>query len=448
MRSSHLVRVLAGYFLLALLAPLPAWCGNEFPYETTSSQENAEKIDQNARWDLAYYLFQIQEYGAAAQEFEKLRLIMPTDPSLLALIGSCYSMAGRWKEGEVALLQALSHDPNDEDINGLLGQFYLSAGRPLEGTAYLERALVLMPEQEDLRGKLASVYVDMGRIDRAYFHLNLILKAQGTKGFGKGDLDNAYARCLIHYGKFKEAVVFAESAYRSEPLNSNFARVLGLSLLGDDRYEQAAEMLVLGHDFQSDDPDLYLQLGQAQFLSRHWDAAEKTWLDGAHRFTTAYELLSRLIEYYVDAAKPELARSVVGFANKRNPGNPGNLLLETRLERKLSHFTIALKSLERLKRQSCGKMVLEAGWEEAQLDFVTGKYFACDRMLDYLLLNEHRKAEAHLLKAKLALQAGDKTRAQGHLQAARDASPYDLKVYSLVRGAIIGNAELAKLTQP
>src|SRR5688500_4535839 len=59
-----------------------------------------ERLALSARWDLAYYLFQMQEYGAAADEFEKILRVIPGEATLLALVGSCYSMSGRWKEGE------------------------------------------------------------------------------------------------------------------------------------------------------------------------------------------------------------------------------------------------------------------------------------------------------------------------------------------------------------
>ena len=62
---------------------------------SVAEMSSEEKVSLNSRWDLGYYLFQIQEFNAAAQEFEKIKTILPNDPSLLALIGSCYSMAGR-----------------------------------------------------------------------------------------------------------------------------------------------------------------------------------------------------------------------------------------------------------------------------------------------------------------------------------------------------------------
>src|SRR6188768_1766740 len=47
-----------------------------------------KRVALNSRWDLGYYLFQRQEFGAAALEFEKIRQVLPNDASLLALIGS------------------------------------------------------------------------------------------------------------------------------------------------------------------------------------------------------------------------------------------------------------------------------------------------------------------------------------------------------------------------
>lgn len=407
-----------------------------------------EKVALNSRWDLGYYLFQIQEFNAAAREFEKIRIILPNDPSLLALIGSCYSMAGRWQEGEVALLSARNQNPEDDDINGLLGQFYISSGKQLKGVAYLEHSLQISPEQDDLRARLASVYLENGQYDRAVLHLEHLLLLHGGISFDNPELDYDYARCMLHSGKFREGLFFARKAHQAQPLNWGYARVLGLCLLGNNQYSEAVEMLSVGKDESYAEADMYLQLGEAQFLDRQWVDAEKTWLKGLGLYQKSYDLYSRLIEYYISVAKPEMARRVAKVAETRNPGHPGNHLLQARLKRKMNSYAEALKSVERLKRQSCGTLAKEALWEEAQLDFAMGQYSDCKRILDGLLVIKHRGTEVHLMKAKLAYQGGDKAAAEAELLKARIANPYNMKVYAFAKEAFSSNAALANLPQP
>jgi tetratricopeptide (TPR) repeat protein len=408
-----------------------------------------ERLMLNSRWDLGYYLFQMQEFSAAAQEFEKIRRVLPNDPSLLALIGSCYSMAGQWNQGEKALLEAKAQNPEDEDINGLLGQFYLSAGQSLKGAAYLEHALRITPEQDDLRARLATLYLDAGQAERAQYHLVYLLRIRGEDsarfGFGIPDLDYDYARCLIQSGKFAQAQRYAELAHAAEPANARYSRVLGLSLMGSGQYADAARMLSAGRNEIEAEEIIYLQWGEALFLDRRWEAAEAVWLEGVSRFPKSYELMSRLIEYYIGTAKPAKARRVVAFGESHNPGNPGNLLLNARLLRKLGYYSAAGKSLERLQRMACGALAKEALWEEAQLDFSSAKYASCDRILDRLLLSKHRKAEAHLLKAKLALFRGDKAQAESQVREAKIADPANSKVYALAKQAFGGSPEAGKL---
>jgi Flp pilus assembly protein TadD len=220
-----------------------------------------ERVALNSRWDLGYYLFQMQEFGAAAKEFEKIRQVLPKDASLLALIGSCYSMSGHWTEGEKALLEAKAQNPEDEDINGLLGQFYLSAGQSLKGAAYLEHSLKVTPEQDELRARLANLYLDAGKGERARYHLEYLLRARAAevaerdssgegptvaKGFGFPELDYDYARCLLQSGNFEEGLAFARLAHDAEPANPRFARALGLCLMGTRQYGEAALMLAAG----------------------------------------------------------------------------------------------------------------------------------------------------------------------------------------------------------
>ena len=430
---------------LETMAAAPA--AIEYLPNGATKMDMEERLSLNSRWDLGYYLFQMQEFSAAASEFEKIRKVLPNDPSLLALIGSCDSMSGKWTQGEKALLEAKDQNPEDEDINGLLGQFYLSAGQAMKGAAYLEHALKITPEQDDLRSRLATLYLDAGQGERARYHLEYLLRMRGgdSAGFGVPELDYDYARCLIHAGQFKEAELFAGLAHAAEPANARYSRVFGLSLMGSNRYAEAAKMLSAGRNEIEAEEVIYLQWGEALFLDRRWEAAEAVWLEGVSRFPKSYELLSRLIEYYVATAKPGKARRVVAFGEQRNPGNPGNLLLQARLLRKLGYYSASGKSLDRLKRMACGSMAKEALWEEAQLDFSSAKYASCDKVLDNLLLAKHRKAEAHLLKAKLAMFRGDKVRAEWQMREAKNADPYNLKVYALAGQAYGGVSEDSKL---
>lgn len=442
-----------------------AWSGevaaNAIGYlpESPVKMEFEARVALNSRWDLGYYLFQRQEFGAAALEFEKIRQVLPNDASLLALIGSCYSMSGNWKEGEKALLEAKAANPEDKDLNGLLGQFYLSAGQSLKGAAYLEHALKLAPEQDDLRARLATLYLDAGKTERARYHLENLLRS-GTdlaeagapggvsrpeKGFGIPELDYEYARCLAQAGEFERGLVFARLAHGSEPANARFARALGLCLMGTRQYAEAARMLAAGRDELQGEESVYLQWGEALFLDRRWENAEAVWLEGVSRFPQSYDLLSRLVEYYLQIAKPAKARRVIAFGETRNPGHPGNLLLEARLNRKLGQFSAAWKSIGRLKRKACGSLAKEALWEEAQLDFASGKFGNCERTLDNLLTVKHRRAEVHLLKAKLALYRGDKGKAQVQVLQARVVEPNNRDIEALAKAAFSGAGNKAKL---
>jgi predicted Zn-dependent protease len=402
-----------------------------------------ERIALSARWDLGYYLFQLQDYAGAAREFEKIRQVLPGEATLLALIGSCYSMTGRTRDGERNLLMAREQAPADADVNGLLGQFYLSIGKGLKGAFYLEHALKAAPELADLRVSLADVYLAAGRPGKARAHLEALLGERGGAEFGEARLDHAYARSLVQTGRFREALPFALRAYRAQSRNPAFARTLGLCLMGTNRYGEAARMLSESRGVpDGNDAELHLHLGEALFQDRRWQAAEETWLAGITRFPSSYALLSRLVDYYVGAARPGLARRVVAYAGDQNPGHPGNLLLAARLDRKLGEYAAARKSLARLKRQASGALGLEALWEEAQLDYETGRYAACGRILDKLLTGRKgggegvsRSGEAFLLKARLALQRRDLPAAQAAVLEAKAANPYNLKVYSLARAA-------------
>lgn len=428
--------------------PQVASSGVEYLPDGVTRMSFEDRVSLNSRWDLGYYLFQMQEFGAAAKEFEKIRSILPKDASLLALIGSCYSMSGQWKAGEKALLEAQAQSPDDEDINGLLGQFYLTAGQSLKGAAYLEHSLKVTPDQEDLRARLATLYLDAGQSERAKYHLEWLLRSRGPeaeRGFGFADLDAAYARCLLLSGRAAESLPFARFAYETAPANPRFARLLGLSLMGNHMYAEAARMLGQGRTELQAEALVYLQWGEALFLDRKWESAEAVWLEGVSRFPASYDLLWRLADYYLGTARPGKALRVLKFGSDRNQGHPGNRLLEVRLHRKLGEYAAAEKSLVRLKRMACGPLAKEAMWEEAQLDFAAGRFGSCDKALDRVLQAKHRKAEAHLLKARLALYRGEKNAAQFQMRQASAAEPGNPKIAALARGAFGATSDEALL---
>lgn len=407
-----------GFLALAAGLPLSASAAEPVAETGIESLPLDERLALSARWDLAYYLFQMQEYAAAADEFEKILKVIPGEATLLALVGSCYSMSGRWKEGEASLLEARARSPGDADVNGLLGQFYLSLGKGMKGAFYLEHALKAAPELNELRTNLAEVYLDAGHHERARVHLETLLEERGGEEFGDPKLEHAFARCLLQTGRFRESLPFALRAQKSQPSNPAFARTLGLALFGANRYREAARMLTVGRGFSAgpeSDAELHLHLGEALFQDRRWDAAEDAWLKGITRVPTAYVLYSRLLDFYLGTARPAQAARVVAHAASENPGHPGNLLLEARLNRKLADYAAARKALVRLKRQACGAMGQEALWEEAQLEYETGRLTSCGKILDRLLSGKKGKGngedharlgEVHRLKGKLAAVNG------------------------------------------
>jgi tetratricopeptide (TPR) repeat protein len=385
-----------------------------------------DRIALSARWDLGFYLFQQGDYAAAAGEFEKIRKVLPGEATLLALIGSCYSLTGRWNEGEKTLLEARQQAPADADVNGLLGQFYHSRGKSLKGAYYFENALKAAPELADLRSNLADLYLENGRPVRARSHLEALLRERGGEEFGEPKLEHAYARTLVQSGRITEALPFALRAYQAHPGNPAYSRTLGICLMAANRYGEAARLLDAGRNSQVHGPgdaELFLHWGEALYRDRRWDAAEDAWLTGVTRFPDAYPIYGRLIDFYVGTARPRMATRAADFAADQNPGHPGNLLLEARLSRKLGDFAASRKALIRLKRQAFGPMLHEALWEEAQLEYAVGRYSTCGKILDRLLARGHKQGEANVLKAKMTARRNEPPQAQGAVVDARRPLP-------------------------
>jgi tetratricopeptide (TPR) repeat protein len=147
-------------------------------------------------------------HDGARYLLKKVRQTDPNDPDVDAAEGLALVRAGRWREAEPLLNQALTRDPQNENALNSLGLIAWQYKRNLEEAAALfTRALAIHTAGDDFRASLhnnlGGVYGDLGQFPKAIeqfkaavailpddpqYHTNL------ASAFGAaGEYDNAAA---------------------------------------------------------------------------------------------------------------------------------------------------------------------------------------------------------------------------------------------------------------
>jgi tRNA A-37 threonylcarbamoyl transferase component Bud32/tetratricopeptide (TPR) repeat protein len=281
------------------------------------------------------------------------RLGRPADveAALLYAKGTALVMAGRAREGEVALRRAIvlaeAHAPEilPHAIQGL-AFFYESIGRSDEAAAQYRRALELVGARDTaaaivIRDRLANDLVFLGRVDEAIAiaraAMELADATYSADNLDRGYAHSAFAQVLLHAGRLADALVEARVATAAVVASTGerserFGEALQVEaeiLYELDRYADAAPLLARGCEiiaFRSGDGS------RAHATCQAMEAATLAELD-RHREALAI----------IDKAVP----SLVAAYGEHHAQVANALVTRGELHGKLGHHDAAVADFER-----------------------------------------------------------------------------------------------------
>ncbi|MCH7749969.1 MAG: tetratricopeptide repeat protein [Acidobacteria bacterium] len=203
---------------------------------------NAQALAPDAvRWP--YYLGHLYktqgEPAQAAESFERVLELRPTDLAALVWLGEMYLAEGRLEAAERVFAHALSLEPGSAAALSGVGRAALASQGYVRAAEYLERALSVEPRALTLHNTIAMAYQRLGDLDKAGAHLR-------QRGGGKPTLPDPLMRDY-------EQVLRSPTAFQ----------LRGMRALEDGRVAAAAAAFRTGLELAPHAPALLHGLGEA-----------------------------------------------------------------------------------------------------------------------------------------------------------------------------------------
>lgn len=390
--------------------------------ENRNSDDDLYAIyDLQARCDLARALLEKGEFAAASLELEK-SLALGADPfTMHALLSTSYLMSGDLARAAAHLAAAHTLNPDNPDLLALEGQFELSFGNRHRGEALLEALVVKQPQTAEARLLLLRSYLQTEALEKAKPHLGYLLSLE------EGPFTLTTLVLKARYdglsGKYEEALQAATEAYAREPGALEGVREFGLANLHMQRYEIAKPLLEHAWNAGPRDPQMAFALGELHFRLGDWEAAESYWKQGHRMNPLAYPMAQKLFSLYLATGRIASAENLLGNVQRLFPDRAESQLLHAFWARKMGQYAKADHQLLRLIRLGQqGELAADVRWEQAQLEFESGRHRNCEKLLKALIEKGEWVREATQLQAKIAFYRSE-NEAGSQLQAKAQSLP-------------------------
>ena len=227
---------------------------------------NANALAQDdMRWP--YYLGHLrvmtQDRAEAAEWFERVLELAPSDEAVLVSLARVYSDQGRYPEAERLFSHATTTEPRSAAAWAGLGHVALVEGDHRRAAQSFERALEIDPGGTRVHYSLAMAYQALGELDRAATHFE---RRGGSRPHLTDPLMDAYNDVLesatlfelrgnqaLEKGDYQTAITYFRRGLELAPNDPSVRQQLAAALvrIGDQRgaTEQLEEAVRLAPDF-------------------------------------------------------------------------------------------------------------------------------------------------------------------------------------------------------
>ncbi|SEM49657.1 Tetratricopeptide repeat-containing protein [Ligilactobacillus sp. WC1T17] len=177
----------------------------------------ADKLDDDALFQLAFIQYQQKDFDNAQKNFEKLSDKTPDYATVYPYLTDIYSNQGDLTKALITAQEGLSFDEFNEDLYLKAADLSLKTGNPSQAEAYLKKALTINPDSMPCVLALSNLLVDLKRYDEVIDLVQAYLQADEIDPQLYWNLGQAYAA--------KEDYEAAEKYYNaaSSELNESLA---------------------------------------------------------------------------------------------------------------------------------------------------------------------------------------------------------------------------------
>ncbi len=257
---------------------------------------------------LAFAYQELGQIAPAVATFERVRAIMPNEPSAAVYLGQAYLAANRIDRALDVVQDARKTHPDVLRLMIVEAQAHVRKGDVDRGVAILEDAVKKDPDELQAYLALTGVLVDSKRFERAEqlladasrrfpknvavpFQLGAVFEEQdrpveAEKAFRQAlAMDPLHAPTLNYLGymlaergmKLDEAVKMLTQAVQIEPNNGSYLDSLGWAYFKKGQLQKAREYLVRAGEQMPENSVIQEHVGDLLFAMREFDGAIAAW---------------------------------------------------------------------------------------------------------------------------------------------------------------------------
>ncbi len=362
----------------------------------------------------------------AARACDELLKSAPGHPAVLHLKG-----VTAWQRGDVATAEqsfrsSLDRSPEQPGVLLDLAKLLRSQGRDQEAEAPLREALCMDPALHGARHQLALLLFAAGRRDEARGYARELVEQVPANSSGWELL----AAIEQQRGDVAAAVAACRAGIAQAPQAARLHYSLGQLLRQDAEFTEAVNAYGAARRLGFRAPDLFQNLGEAQFEAGYVDQAFATFTAG--------------VAAYPDHAGLHRLRARFHWESGA-PGDPVDALRSAahRFPDRAALWQVLIDLLNRLERSDEGRAELEAArrqgcpWSpelellEAMAAAKAGDARAATDKFDSLVQAHPDRAGFKLTFAEHLLTSGDPARAEQLCAAVLDANEFDQLAWAL-----------------
>ena len=263
------------------------------------------------------------ELAQAQAAFEEVTRRDPHNPYAWVSLAETYLRLKRPDSAEKAARQAEAFGSAIPAIDHALAMYYSKTGE-FAHAAEMEQKFALSGKADAAaEERAAALYLNAGKLPEA-----LAAAEKAVQGHPSAEAENVLGRALLATGKTAEGQSHLRAAWQNAKTDSRFAFDYAETLLRQQNFDQADEVLTPALEAHPEDAQLVLAEGVVRYGQRRFEDAIIAFLHVVRidpQVGQPYSFLGRML----DQAGPHLPEITLAYENwsSRNPSNAEACLL-------------------------------------------------------------------------------------------------------------------------
>lgn len=389
-------------------------------------------------------LYDAGDYEKARLEFKNVLQIDPKDIPARYMLGQTLEKLEDWRGAAGHYLAIIEADPTHRGALARMGQIYLLARNTTEAQKLVDKLLALDPNDPDgltLRGGIKALAQD---VDGALADAEAALRAQP----GHVNASALAASLYMQKNKPDESIAALKAALEKEPKNTTVQTLLARIYSQIGKKDEAEKLL---RDIIADEPEvLGHRLRLAQFFAEQKknDEVERVLTQAAAEITTppkdANNAKLALVDFQVRSASTDKGIATLKGMIEKDPKNFDLRMALARLYERKNQHEDAIATYQAIVDDEAdpkSPQALAAKTRKAMVMARSGDKKGAGELVADVLKDNPRDQDALVLRATLALDAGDPSAAIADYRAALKDNPNDPNISRLLARAHQANKE-------